>query len=282
MTTHRPDASSEPPRDARFDAAWRAASREEPPAALDAAILASARRAVGARPQRESLREATRPERWWWPLAAAATIGAVAIGLLQLAAPDRLGTPGAEPPIVTDMPAAQSPAPSSAPTAARPSGTAPAAVARPAMRKDAPASVATEERAAGAATAAPAAASSAAKPAAPIAANAQPASADAALRIAEPFPAGVAVQRQAAESDAARPSTLGKIVAGQRGEAHSDAGTKARTPRPVPEWIALIRKLQAEGSADEAARELAAFRAAYPDHERLLPHDVRDWRPAEK
>ena len=46
--------------------------------------------------------EATRPERWWFPLAAAATIGAIAIGLLQVVTPDRVGSPGGDAGSVSD------------------------------------------------------------------------------------------------------------------------------------------------------------------------------------
>jgi resuscitation-promoting factor RpfA len=77
----RPDAA---PADPRVDAAWRAASVEEPPASVDAAILAAARAAV-----RDSA--STRPsppagDRWWrrWqPLAAAAAVTGLAFVLLQ-------------------------------------------------------------------------------------------------------------------------------------------------------------------------------------------------------
>ncbi len=101
IPNHDDDAMHDP----RFDAAWRAASREEPPPFLDAAIRAAARNAVGAGPQREvtSVPEATRPERWWWPLAAAATIGAIAIGMLQLVPREHDGTDATKV-IVSDMP----------------------------------------------------------------------------------------------------------------------------------------------------------------------------------
>ena len=75
-------------RDPTLDKAWRAHSREEPPPALDQAILAAAHRAVASGPQKVAP-EATRPQRWWMPLAAAATIGAVAIGLVQLSPPEQ-------------------------------------------------------------------------------------------------------------------------------------------------------------------------------------------------
>jgi hypothetical protein len=61
-----------------------------------------------------------------------------------------------------------------------------------------------------------------------------------------------------------------------------ESRAKDRKPLPVADWIALIRRLRAEDKQDEAAKELAAFRAAHPDHEKLLPLDLRDWRPPEK
>ncbi len=75
------------PRDDALARAWRAQSQEMPPPALDAAILAAAHRAVGSGPRDagQQAAEATRPQRWWMPLAAAATIGVVAIGILQIA-----------------------------------------------------------------------------------------------------------------------------------------------------------------------------------------------------
>ena len=80
------------PRDDALAKAWRAHSAEAPPAALDAAILAAAHRAVGSGPRaaNAAAAEATRPQRWWMPLAAAATISVVVIGILQVApqAPD--------------------------------------------------------------------------------------------------------------------------------------------------------------------------------------------------
>jgi hypothetical protein len=103
VTTRDPNELHDP----RFEAAWRAASHEDPPPSLDDAIRAAARREVGAGPQRANrVPEALHPERWWWPLAAAATIGVVAIGLLQLADPDQVGAPASDKSIVTDMPAA--------------------------------------------------------------------------------------------------------------------------------------------------------------------------------
>ena len=87
--------SDSPERDPALERAWRAHSRETPPLMLDRAILAAAHRAVGSGPQdaakatAEASFESTRPQRWWMPLAAAATIGVVAIGILQLTSPEQ-------------------------------------------------------------------------------------------------------------------------------------------------------------------------------------------------
>ncbi len=103
-----------PERDARLSAAWREHSAEMPPAQLDAAILAAAHRAVGSVPQDaakqaaeagKTAREATSPQRWWMPLAAAATIGAVALGILQTMPLEQSATA----PSVSDMPSVASP-----------------------------------------------------------------------------------------------------------------------------------------------------------------------------
>jgi hypothetical protein len=63
--------------------------------------------------------------------------------------------------------------------------------------------------------------------------------------------------------------------------ARADLRKRAAQPLPVDEWVALIRRLRDEGMIREAEKELADFRAAHPDHERLLPPDLRAWRPAQ-
>jgi hypothetical protein len=86
----------------------------------------------------------------------------------------------------------------------------------------------------------------------------------------------------ARESDAAgRP--LAKMAAGRAAEAGVDeARAKDRGKLSVADWIVLIRRLRDEGKSADAARELAAFRVAHADHAKLLPPDLRDWRPPEK
>jgi hypothetical protein len=98
-------------RDEAVARAWREHVRDEPSAAIDDAIRAAARRAVDAKPAvARKVAEAREPWRWWMPLAAAATIGAVAIGVLQNMPQD-----AGEPTVVSDMTSARPAAPKAAP-----------------------------------------------------------------------------------------------------------------------------------------------------------------------
>jgi hypothetical protein len=310
-------------RDPRVNAAWRTASREEPPPALDAAILAAARREVGAGPQRTGNREGMYASRRWWPLAAAATLGAITFGLLQMVTPDRLGAPVSDNAVVTDMPTrVAKPAPEIAKPvppkeASTPSGGNEAGEGRAAPRADSPQRTATAERALPRTNAPPGPATIAKEPAEK---KMESASRDGSA-LPEPFPAGspqpgsvaiadatttaapaiaggmaptsapvrappppaFAAAQRLQENPAARSSPVAKMAAGGANEGRADeARVKDRAPLPVAEWIALIRRLRAEGNATDAAKELAAFRAAHIDHEKLLPPDLRDWRPSEK
>lgn len=355
MTTRQNDDPV--PRDSRLDAAWRAASNEEPPAALDAAIRAAARREVGAKPQSLSAQAATHARRRWWPLAAAATVAVIAIGVVQRAGHDELGTPpGGGSAVVTDMPApaaksaaesaqsareatpdARADAVSSGGNSAAPGGARVAPVpappttrnADPAPRAEAPGRAApntssllekkTEPAPRDAAALPepfPAAspkpdattardATTPASPAGEIAAAAPAAQAStpSAPEAQRPVERGSAQRQEAAASsklaaptspppaasfaDSARPpeqSALrsAPIAKTATAGAAQEARITDRAPLPIPDWIALIRRLRDEGKTADATRELAAFRTAHADHERLLPPDLRDWHPAEK
>jgi hypothetical protein len=90
-----------------------------------------------------------------------------------------------------------------------------------------------------------------------------------------------------AERASLAPAPLAKMAGNTASSRAADAGAaeariKDRTPLPVPEWIALIRRLRDEGKTAEAAKELAAFRTAHADHEKLLPPDLRNWQPPGK
>jgi hypothetical protein len=334
MTT--PARDEFPPRDPRFDAAWRASSGENPPASLDAAIRAAARREVGAGPQSASAQAATQARRRWWPLAAAATVAAIAVGVVQLATHEELGVPSADNAVVSDMPAQRAkPAESASerkaaaapasiavpppPTTTAPVTSAPVPVApAPAPAPPAPAKPVPREQAA--ASGGGGAADARVSAPAPMSATPMQKKSESPPAIAEPFPASpaklgttaaadapspdIAPQRREAAGavsadaqrsapppaaalassprmDAARPAPVAKTA---MVETQQDAAAriKDRPPLPVADWIALIRRLRDEGNVSAAAAELAAFRAAHADHEKLLPPDLRDWRPPQK
>ena len=47
--------------------------------------------------------------------------------------------------------------------------------------------------------------------------------------------------------------------------------------RSVDDYVRELRTLRAAQRDDEAARVLAAFRAAYPDADQRLPDDLKGW-----
>jgi hypothetical protein len=312
-------------RDRRLDAAWSAASREEPPPSLDAAIRAAARRAVDAAPRPK------RDKHWWYPLATAATVAVLAVGILQLTPPEQVA-----PTIVADMTVAPREAnkdlarpvepadtkavePSAAITAPSPAATPSPPAQAPARRAQGVAvgSVAGER--------APAPASesdtlkqsltakrefaaqdklASAKPDI-AAANTVPPPSAAAPPVApprsEPFPAAAApeprrdayaderkaaanapagatapqVARSAAAPSAEEAQTRDRLAMAKVAPA-DDAKAKEGAARSVEEWIKRIRDLKNAGRQDEAAKELAAFRAAYGERtDALLPADLR-------
>lgn len=307
MTT-RPDTDLSD-RDPRFDAAWRSASSEAPSAALDTAILAAAHREAGARPQRvdDQVREATRPERWWFPLAAAATIGAIALGLLQIVGPDPTGGTDPMTTVVSDMPpgttpvpreAAAKPTPSPAPAAAAIEAAPATGSIAPLPKAPGPSRAQKVERAR---SEAKLARSEAAVPASPALAAASPETGIPGIgaslppntpRIDPPAAVeragGTPAPRAAMPMRSPEPAALmgaAKLAAPAIDRAAMDTARDrrdARTPLPVAEWIALIRKLRDEGRDDEAAKELTAFRNLHPDHEQLLPPDLSRWQPSAK
>ena len=88
--------------------------------------------------------------------------------------------------------------------------------------------------------------------------------------------------RSAANAPARSFGALGPNPA-QGGGARQDAKVavaKDASTRSVDEWVALIRRLRADGKIADAARELAAFHDLYKDRaESLLPADLRQSRP---
>lgn len=263
-------------RDHELDATWRAASREEPPAALDAAIAAAARRAVGAGPR------AGHASRTWWPVAAAAAVAVVAIGIVEMTPPDEVA-----PTIVAPSPERRPKA--SASTQASPaSGGAPrergaANTPEPAqeLEREAPAASVDAASPALALKAVPPGSNpfpatpgdASVPPAAGAPASTPPAgTTEDARKPAAPRVSGALASRQE-QTRSNPPAALAK-------RASDAAELRGEAPRTVDEWIRLLRRLKIEGKSDLLARELAAFRAMYKDRaDELLPADLRGTKP---
>jgi hypothetical protein len=313
---NEPPRPSPPERDPALDAAWRAQSTELPPPSVDAAILAAAHREVASRPRAagndDTLAEAREPSRWWWGLAAAATIGAIAFGVVQLAP---FGT-AHDPTRATDMPSAERtarpaavPAPDIADETERMKpqnvSAAPAGIARteaPA-REEAQAASASEPAPAAKARPAPAPPPAGARQRAetPALASAErdvprtPQAPQPFPMAAPPVPGAPPASSPTAKQEEATPAALGSAPVAERAAglmakrassaadsaAPAAAGVSAegrvaalRTPES---FVLRIRELHEAGRLDDAARELVAFRNAYPDADAKLPPALRAW-----
>ena len=284
--------------DRRLAAAWRNASREEPSPQVDAAIRAAARQAVDATPGR------SHNKHWWYPLAAAATVAVLAVGIAQLTPPEEVaptfadrselssearqavaqqslndatlaapsvGAPAA-PPTATLTPRGSAPA---APVGERPRATAnlkheSAAQAKPASP---PGQLAQEEGAA-ANTAPPPAGVAPAPPASPPS-EPFPAASDTSARRSVPAQKYASTESASAGS-AAEPQQLQRQSAAAAVAAAGEAKVQDASARSVEDWIRRIRDLKNAGRTDEAARELAAFHATYGERaDALLPADLQ-------
>ena len=267
-------------RDPRISAGYRALGDERPPEALDAAILAASRRAVGAGPRRAG---ASRMRRWALPV----SVAAVVVLTLSLVVRVQLERPDLESPL---------PAPAALPPAAeKPARDAKDEVAALAKRNEIgktepkaktgtpePAS-AERERDATRAPAAPAAAPAAAPPARqfvpePPAPKAPPAKsvAESSLGAARaPAPPSVAEGRAipGLREDAAAAGRVASSAALEdRAQAAADvASKKDESPR---DWLERIARLRREGRVKDADDSLAEFRKRYPDYE--IPKEMRE------
>jgi hypothetical protein len=350
---NRPDL---PDRDPALDAAWKAHSTELPPPRVDAAILAAAHREARTRPQAvgddDGAAHARSPSRAWWGLAAAATIGALAFGVLQLAPPmetDQSTT------VTTDIPqkeAERAPADAARDAASLLADAQRRAGADTLPRAEAPAPAREDDRRTALArapdpapkTASRSNAQEVAKPKqgradsaenkrespvdstvpaaralaeAPVAAAPPPAPPDDGKTTPRAFPgaapapsiapapaspstpaevakseaaanAGNVRRRESGERMAAMTPTQPAAEPARRAQADRAAQGAATAPmaklqvRTPAAWIERVRMLHAEQRFDEAARELNAFRDAYPDADTRLPVALQAWAASVK
>jgi len=315
-------------RDPALDAAWRTHSAELPPREIDVAILAAAHREAASRPRAagddDSLAEAREPSRWWWGLAAAATIGAIAFGLVQLApfetaqgpmrasdmpsnaggtatfaapaapsserqaapqpaappdvARDAVPAPASRPKVVVAPAPEPKAVPAPAPLASRETG--PPQPAAALQRDDAPRARSEPDVSPPAPPASPTApAAVLAVPDAPVAESTSrphpfPGAAPAPAAKAEGATAPQRERAQAADSIARRPTPSAQAPREVGRAASAERATAARAPE---DFVRRIRELHDAGRLEDAARELAAFREAWPDADAALPAELRAW-----
>src|SRR5690349_2937673 len=238
MTTDRDDMT-----DPALAQLLREVSDESPPAHVDATILAAARRA--AEPG-QRVRSAASPWRWLLPLGAAATIAAIVISLQPLAP-----TPVEPMSSADNAPARQPDQASPADGAAQASASALAPPpAKPQQR------VISNSRSSGASVAPEHDLLTQKREARKAAAAEPPVTASATAPAATPAGAPAAPPAIAAPTR-------------EQAAARVDAGHDATA------WIERIRTLLRESRRDEAAEELARFRAAFADADARLPDDLR-------
>jgi hypothetical protein len=253
MNNHERESSRAPAGDTALDRAWQQLSDEQPPSALDAAIIAAAHKSIQDRDGQAQVKRAGPPQRsWltrWQPLAAAATVAGLAFVLVQSLPRDRdvapslhMEEPAAAPAAAQERPGI--PASREAIEAKTASPPAPAVVRESVT---APASVIEQESAADTATTMPAAEVD----------QRQPAAAEMPGRTTS----------EAAAAPAPVQTTAAKAAAARDDVARPDATDRA----------ARIASLYATGDIAGAADALREFREVDPGADTYLPASLRDW-----
>ena len=262
--------------DPRVSAGYQALGRENPPEALDAAILAASRRAVGAGPRRSALR------RWALPV----SITAVVVLTMSIVVRIELERPDLEsatpvpvaPQVLEEKPAQRAdkkesddvlmkhklrsaPQPKTQGLEAAP---APAAPATREMER-----LSRERQAVPAPPAEkPAAPARQFVPEPPAAPSPGPAESNAPSALgAASAPTG----RAASQAQGAGRVAPGAALEDRAKASAETAGKRDESPR---EWLERIARLRREGRIKEADESLAAFRKRYPEYE--IPKDLRD------
>ena len=271
MSNHERESPRAPAGDAALDRAWQQASDEQPPPALDAAIIAAAHKSTQGRNERAQVIAASPPYRsWltrWQPLAAAAAVAGLAFVLVQSLPRDHDVAPSMQ---------IEEPAPGPATTqkelhGPRAGEANDAKAAQPSESAVAPAPSATADRSL-TRMAVPAPAEAAASAAVPPSLNSVTATdTDAAAR---------ATATSAAEFDR-QPEAPSKASGGIASDAVTAPAQERRRNDQMPlsaaDRAARIAALYASGDATGAEAALREFRAANPGADAYLPESLRDW-----
>ena len=262
MSNHERESSRTPAGDTALNRAWQQVSDEQPPPALDAAIIAAAHKSTQGRNERAQVIAASPPQRsWltrWQPLAAAAAVAGLAFVLVQSLPRDhdvapsmRMEEPATAPAAAQEKPGSPATRESiEAKTASPPAS----AVARESVA--APASTIDQQSAADTVTTMRATEVEPRQLAAPEMAGRI--SSDTAAEAAAPIPAPAPAPAQ---------TTTAKATAARDNVSPTDATDRA----------ARVAALYAVGDIDGAADALREFRAVDPGADAYLPESLRDW-----
>ncbi|HSC97039.1 MAG TPA: hypothetical protein VLC73_18965 [Burkholderiales bacterium] len=291
--SHMGDTNGRAERDPRIERLYRDAAREEPPARLDAAILAAARREAGAGPR--SL--ASKLRRWHVPISIAAVVVA-SVSLVILVQEEQNGQRAGAPAVQAI------PAPADQP-AAPPDPHGPSAIAKEVMQRPSAAKP-TVRREARDDKEVAASSESAARRRPEAAAPASPGAGDVATPAGKPLPQPfLAAPSSGIEERVTHPAedavTAGRVASAptvrnklQSAPPHAEArrvapvaGALATKPveqdrlpvwqgfekEPPEKWLARIEELKVQGRGAEAQEMLAEFRRRFPEHP--LPSSLR-------
>jgi len=240
-----------PPDDHDVTKLYHEGSADEPPAALDRAILRAARESIAL------AREARKP--WWLRFALPLQLALSVVLVTMLALTVDRNPP--EAPAVTERTEPQQ-APASATLKAAPAGADPAAgespAAAPAPEAKAPLAVPSESR--------PSSPRAERKAEAAPAAMSVPARSDrASAEKAAAEDAAVPVGGRSLEAARPGPAAAG-AVSGVAPSSGAPAANQAAAARSPSDWLAAIERLAGTGEKLAARAELEAFRKAYPDY----------------
>jgi len=266
-------------RDPKLSQAYRELGREEPPRALDDAILAAAHRAERTHPAPLLSPGVGRParERWTFPLAAAAVI-MLSVGVVMHLQQEQPGIDGIQSASERARPAPAAPAVPASPAPLGSVAEAPKAAPKPAPQPEAPKPEDTMIARAPAAAKAAEAPPQPAREAVPEMARSEARGASAGPFVQAPpavASAPSAAPAAAARAPARKPMAMQRAEEGMRDRADSaerqvlSEATAKRSQDAVetPEkWLERIADLRRTGRHEEADKALAEFRQRHPGY----------------
>jgi hypothetical protein len=295
--SHHDDTPRRPESDPPVDNAWKKVSAEQPPARIDAGIMAAARKSSVQRDEGAGRKPIqARQRNWlakWQPLAAAAAVAGLAFLLVPMLPRNH--------PMAPSMPQTSAPAPAESAAQALQAPHAPVGDAasndtraivresetareRPSVADGAPRNTAVPL-----AVPVPPPATAPLPPAAAPPSVAGATTAEKATAATEPAQSNAAPNREtAATLDAgsadrhkfSEPASGRSATAAAAAPAPSPArqeSAAAAAPHDATAWAEEVAALHDAGDLAAAADALREFRASYPDADTHLPRSLRDW-----